>query len=197
MSSSSLLFSSSSPGGVVVVEGARIAEKLVSFSMISSRDWMVESPRWMVGSSSESESADDVAGLGFPEFDFASEMMASRADLWRRGLESFRGCWSRDLEPGEVGFSLRIKSVVANFRISSSRFIVSSFASSRSDGVGIGGPLPPVGSGVSTQAPVTSGVLRIIEGIDSPGVSSPLSTHAPVTTGVLRSTADLVITGVI
>ena len=44
----------SGDGGV----GARRVEKSSSLAINSSSDWMVDSPRWKVGSSSESESGD-------------------------------------------------------------------------------------------------------------------------------------------
>ena len=154
-----------------------------------------------MASSSESEFWDDVVGLRFLESDFASDMIPSSADLGKGGPEFLSGGWILGLERGEGAFNLRMRSVVANFLISSSRFIVRSFASFRSEGVGMGGPLPPVGSGVSTQAPVIKGVLRLMWemeglGLSGPGVLSSLSIQAPVTMGVLRSTTDLDICGV-
>ena len=47
-----------------------------------------------------------------------------------------------------------------------------SFSSCASDGVGIGGPRPPVGRGVSIQAPVTSGVFKLKFPLETCSVSS-------------------------
>lgn len=50
--------------------------------------------------------------------------------------------------------------------------LLSSLSSCASDGVGIGGPRPPVGRGVSIQAPVTRGVFRLTSALESCGVAS-------------------------
>ena len=84
----------------------------------------------------------------------------------------------------ELGLSFFTRSDVASLRFSDpSR--MKSLSSSRL-GVGIGGPRPPAGNGVSTHAPVTKGVLRVTLGIDGRGLSSAivLSIQPPVMCGV-------------
>lgn len=76
----------SGDGGV----GARRVEKSSSFAINSSRDWMVDSPRWKVGSSSESECGDvflDLSDFGAR----ASLMISCSADLASGGPEYLRG----------------------------------------------------------------------------------------------------------
>lgn len=77
----------SGDGGV----GARRAEKSSSLAIKSSRDWIVESPRWRVGSSSDSESG-EVFLACFSCFGArASSMISCSADLAKGGPEYLRG----------------------------------------------------------------------------------------------------------
>jgi len=82
-------------GGVVWGEGgggARRVEKSSSLAMRSSRDWIVESPRWREGVSSESESAG--GWTAFPLLvALASLMIASSAEFASGGPEYFNGAW--------------------------------------------------------------------------------------------------------
>ena len=64
-----------------------------------------------------------------------------------------------------LGLSLCISSAAPSLPL------LSSFSSCASDGVGIGGPRPPVGRGVSIQAPVTRGVFKLTSVLESCGES--------------------------
>lgn len=77
----------SGDGGV----GARRVEKSSSLAISSSRDWMVESPRWRVGSSSDSES-EEVFLVWFSRFGARALLRISwSADLAKGGPEYLRG----------------------------------------------------------------------------------------------------------
>lgn len=174
-------------------EGARREVSSLSFARRSSSDWMVDSPRWSVGSSSESEpDVPRVVVEGFPVL--ASFRISSSADLASGGPEYFRGAKDCMLGREErlLGLSLWMSSAAPIFAGASS------FCSSGSAGVGIGGPRPPVGSGVSIHAPVTSGVFRLMLSMFGCGVLSTKvwSIHAPVTSGVLRLLEDFAFCGV-
>lgn len=180
-----------SGGGV----GARRVEKSSSLTIKSSRDWMVESPRWRVGSSSDSEFEEVLLGC-FSCFGVrASLRIPCSADLGKRGPEYLRGAWFCNFGRSvmALGLSLCINSAAPRLPLPNC------FWSCASDGVGIGGPRPPVGRGVSIQAPVTRGVLRmaLTSALETCGASSIVwSTHAPVMTGVLRSLIGLEFCGV-
>lgn len=77
----------SGDGGV----GARRVEKSSSLAMSSSRDWMVESPRWRVGSSSDSEPEEVLLGRFLRFGARASLMISCSADLAKGGPEYLRG----------------------------------------------------------------------------------------------------------
>lgn len=137
---------------------------------------MVDSPRWSGESSSESE-FDPKCGLGAEEAReaFAALRTDSRADLGSGRLVLRKAGTLSDL-----GLSFLMRSDVASLRTSLSSRMKS--LSSSMFGVGMGGPRPPAGRGVSTQAPVTRGVLRYSLGMVERGVSSDmvLSIQAPV-----------------
>ncbi len=153
----------SGDGGV----GARRVEKSSSLAINSSRDWMVESPRWSVGSSSDSE-PEDVFFCFSPFGARASLMISCSADLAKGGPEYLRGALFCNFGRADtvLGLSLCIRSAAPSLPLPSS------FSSWASDGVGIGGPRPPVGRGVSIQAPVIRGVFRLISALEICDVSS-------------------------
>lgn len=128
-----------------------------SFAMSSSRELMVDSSRWRVGSSSEGKSARGVGGFSEVPGGLASLRISSSTDLGSADPEYFSGAWLDSLGRADEVMGLRrwIKSEAASLLV-----LGSSFVPSISDGVGIGRPRPPVGRGVSTHAPVTKGVLR-------------------------------------
>ena len=180
-----LFLSSSASGSEGGGEGGE--EKEVSSAKMSSRDWMVDSPRWRGGSSSESE-FEAKCGLGAEE---AREALAalrtdSRADLGRGRLVLRRAGKLSDL-----GLSFLMRSDVASLRTSLPSRMKS--LSSSTLGVGMGGPRPPAGRGVSTQAPVTRGVWRYSLSMVERGVSSDmlLSVQDPMIRGVVSLVVDL------
>lgn len=95
-------------------------------------------------------------------------MISCNADLARGGPEYLRGAWFWRFGRTEMvlGLSLWINSAAPSLPLPNS------FSSCASDGVGIGGPRPPVGRGVSIQAPVTRGVFKSTFPLETCGVSS-------------------------
>ena len=102
--------------------GARRVEKSSSLTIKSSRDWMVESPRWRVGSSSDSEFEEVLLGCFSCFGARASLMISCSADLGKGGPEYLRGAWlcSFGRSVMALGLSLCINSAAPRLPLPSS-----------------------------------------------------------------------------